>query len=587
MPRKSRKPQLPTAGETITATIAIQPKFNTAVYTRLSLEDNNLDDGYSIEAQKEMLLNFIEEQEDMALYAVYCDNGFTGSNFDRDDFNRMMDDIKDGKVNAIVVKDLSRFGRNYIETGNYIEKIFPFMGVRFVSVNDGYDSEKSSPADIMVTLRNIVNHAYVTDTSRRIKAMFTTKQNNGDFIGWSAPYGYLKSEENNNRLVIDPETAPLIKQIFEWKVEGLGFMAIARKLNEMEIPSPRMRNIANGKYKTPPKDGRLWTDASVSTIIKNPAFAGHMAQRKYTRPMVNGKQKQLKSDGWVVVRNTHEPIVSDELWEAAQAATKKNIDRYNINFRKRNKNKGENLFKSLLHCPNCNKTMQHRVDSNWKHLRYYICNMRRANPNCDTEMIKESVLIDALFGAIKKEIAISVDVRKLLDKASKSKSHLDTLNGLQQTIRNTETRIKRNSALKSRLFDSFGDELITEQEFKDMKDSYTEEADRLQNELAELQQEHTRLSSAYSKDNKRITAFVKFKSQKALTREMLTELVEKIIIHSTDSIEIVWRYEDEYKALCSFVGINGEVGLTAISTNNAIDSDDAIVTTDLKKAGGQ
>jgi len=576
MPRKSRKPQLPT--EEITAVVPMQPKFSTAVYTRLSLEDNNLDDGYSIEAQKEMLFNFVEEQEDMALYAVYCDNGFTGSNFDRDDFNRMMDDIRNGKVNAIVVKDLSRFGRNYIETGNYIEKILPFMGVRFVSVNDGYDSERSSNADIMVALRNIVNHAYVTDISRKIKTMFETKQNNGDFIGWSAPYGYLKSEENNNRLVIDPETAPIAKQIYEWKVEGLGFMAIARKLNEMEIPSPRMRNIANGRYKIPPKDGRLWTDASVAWIIKSPTYAGHIAQRKFTRNSVNGKQVQLKNDEWVVVRNTHDPIVSDELWEAAQNATKKNIERYGINFRKPSKNKGDNIFKGLLLCPNCNKVMQHRVDSKWGHLRYYICNMRRANPNCDTEMIRESVLVDVLFGVIKKEIATAADVCKLLVKASKSKSHLERLSGLQKAIRNTETRIKRISALKTNLFDTFGDELITEQEFKDMKDEYTTEADNLQSELTEYQQEYEQLSSAYSKDNKRITSFLKFKSQKVLTREMLTELIERIIIHGTDSIEIIWRYEDEYRAICGLVGFADEVICGSV---------DLADKAHLAKAGGQ
>ncbi len=171
----------------------------------------------------------------------------------------MLDDIKDGKVNCVVVKDLSRFARNYIEAGTYIEKIFPFMGVRFVSVNDGYDSSKNDVTDIMVTMRNIINDAYVKDISRKIKTMFETKQKNGDYIGWSAPYGYLKAEDNHNRLVVDPVTAPIIIQIFTWKADGMGLVTIARKLNEMGIPSPRMRNIQNGLYKNVPTDGRLWT----------------------------------------------------------------------------------------------------------------------------------------------------------------------------------------------------------------------------------------------------------------------------------------------------------------------------------------
>ena len=193
-------------------------------------------------------------------------------------------------------------------------------------------------------------------------------------------------------------------------------------------------------------------------------------------------------------------------------------------------------------------------------------------------MIMESVLRDAIFGVIKKEITIAADVRKLLDRASKSKNHSEKLNSLQQAIRSTETRIKRNSALKSQLFDTFGDELITEQEFKDMKDEYTTEADCLQSELAEHQQNHARLSSAYSKDNKCIALFLKFKNQKVLTKEMLTELIEKIIVHSMDSIEIIWRYKDEYKAICGLVGL---------ADNVICGSVDLAGKTSRERAGGQ
>jgi len=283
--------------------------------------------------------------------------------------------------------------------------------------------------------------------------MFTTKQNNGDFIGWSAPYGFLKSEDNNNKLVIDPATAPTVKQIFEWKAEGLGFMAIARKLNDMGIPSPRMRNIAMGRYKTPPADGRLWTDASISTIIKNPVYAGHMAQHKYTRQSVNGRQKQLTSADWVIVRNTHEPIISDELWETAQAVTKKNAESAGVNFRKRRTDKGENIFKGLLYCPDCDKTMQHRVE-NYRNsqYRFYRCMMRRANSKCTTDRINEADIINAVFMAVKKEITAAADVQKILDKVSKSKAHLNTLNGLQQSIRDaTHVDVEAKKEVSNRL----------------------------------------------------------------------------------------------------------------------------------------
>ena len=547
MARKSRKNQ----AEVLNTAVYTRVAYNAAVYARLSVEDNNIEFGNSIEAQQEILTNFVSEQEDMALFSVYTDNGVSGTTFEREEFIRMMDDIKDSKVNCVVVKDLSRFSRNYIEAGNYIERIFPFMGVRFVSINDGYDSDKDSPHDIMVVLRNIVNDAYIKDISGKIKSMFTTKQNNGDFIGWSAPYGFLKAEDNNNRLVIDPETAPTVKQIYDWKAEGIGFATISKKLNEMEIPSPRQRNIALGRYKMPPTDGLLWTDASVSTIIKNPVYAGHMAQRKYTRTSINGKQKQLYSSEWVIIRNTHEAIVSDELWNTVQAVTKKNADSYGVNFRKRRIDKGDNLLKGILVCPNCQKVMQLKVDGTNSNYRYYQCAMRRSNPNCTTMRIKESDIFKVIFEVIKKEIAAAADVQKPLDKLSKSKRHTENLTNLQGAIKTANMGIKRNLTLKDRLFDAYGDELITEQEFRRMKDEYTDEAERLTAAVARLEDEYQYQQSAYSGNNERIAAFLKFRKSKALTREMLAELVEKIIVYKPDSIEITWRFDDEYRAACA------------------------------------
>jgi len=201
--------------------------------------------------------------------------------------------------------------------------------------------------------------------------------------------------------------------------------------------------------------------------------------------------------------------------------------------------------------------MQHTVDLKYNY-RHYHCVMRRANPDCTTERITEKELFDAVFSVIRKEITAAADVRKLLDKVSKSKNHLDNLNRLQKSVRDVNMRINRNVALRNRLFDTFGDGLITEQEFKQMKDDYADEAERLQSELAEFEQEYARLSSVYSKDNERIVSFIKFKKQKALTRNMLTELVEKIIVHGTDSIDIVWRYTDEYNAVCELAKAGGQ-----------------------------
>jgi hypothetical protein len=310
----------------------------------------------------------------------------------------------------------------------------------------------------------------------------------------------LKAEDNNNRLVIDPETAPTVVQIFQWKAEGVGFATISRKLNEMGILSPRQRNIALGRYKNPPNDGLYWTDASVSTIIKNPAYAGHMTQHKYTRPSINGRQQVLDSSEWIIVRNTHEGIVSDALWETAQAVTKKNADSYGVNFRKRRTDKGDNLLKGILVCPHCQKTMQQKVDTtSGYNYRYYRCVMKRSNPNCTTVTMKEDDIFKVIFGVVKKEIAAAADVRKLLDKLSKSKRHTENLTRLQEAIKSANMGVRRNLALKDRLFDAYGDELITEQEYRQMKDEYADEAERLTAEVARLENEYHYQQSVYSK----------------------------------------------------------------------------------------
>ena len=201
-----------------------------------------------------------------------------------------------------------------------------------------------------------------------------------------------------------------------------------------------------------------------------------MTQRKYARTSINGKQKQLDSSEWIIVRNTHEAIVSDELWNTVQAVTKKNAESYGVNFRKRRTDKGDNLLKGILYCPHCQKSMQQRIDkAGGYEYRYYHCAMRRSNPNCTTERMKEADIFKVIFASVKKEIATAADVQKLLDKLSKSKKHTETLTSLQETVKDMNMRLKRTIALKSRLFDAYGDDLITEQEFKRMKDEYADE----------------------------------------------------------------------------------------------------------------
>ena len=226
--------------------------YRTAVYIRLSAEENpSAGQTESLAMQRYMLEQYVAMQPDMQLYDVFCDNGKSGTNFHRPAFIHMMDQAEQGKIDCIVVKDLSRLGRNYIETGYYLEKVFPYFGIRFVAVNDRYDTLKfEKKEELVYSLKNLINDWYARDISRKIGAALLVKQKKGEFIGAIAPYGYLKSTEDRHKLVVDAQTAPVVKKIFQWRIEGQGWTQIACRLNQMNIPSPAMYQYQRGHRKS-------------------------------------------------------------------------------------------------------------------------------------------------------------------------------------------------------------------------------------------------------------------------------------------------------------------------------------------------
>ncbi len=271
MARVSRKAAL----QKQDAPIAAPPEriYNTAIYVRLSVEDNNRStDNDSLAMQRYMMEKFVNAQPDMRLCTVFTVNGETGTNFERPGFESLMDEIRSRKIDCIVVKDLSRFGRNYIEAGYYLEKIFPFLGVRFIAVNDNFDSAKANSGDeLVISLKNLVNDLYARDISKKIISSLSTKQQNGEFIGAFPPYGYLKSTDDRHKLVIDPATAPIVREIFEWRLNEEGIVQIARRLNERKIPSPSMYHYLNGRRKKKPEGaGAVWQAQMVKKITSNP-----------------------------------------------------------------------------------------------------------------------------------------------------------------------------------------------------------------------------------------------------------------------------------------------------------------------------
>ena len=300
--------------------------YKTAIYARLSVEDLSKSNGGTIENQILLVQKYIEAKPYLKLCRIFIDNGQTGTNFNREGFINLMDAVKHGEINCIVVKDLSRLGRDYIETGNYIEKVFPFLGVRFISVNDGYDScnVARNGDNLTIILKNLINDIYAKDISRKVKSVYEIKQKKGEFIGNYAPYGYSKSPENKHKLMINEETAQTVRDIFRWKIDGMSNLEIMRKLNEQKIMSPRNYLFSKNMISSEKYGKHIpWSVNSVGTILSNLAYIGHMAQGKTKNNVDTGRKLKNQSiEKWIIVENTHEPIIEKSVFYAVNNTQK-------------------------------------------------------------------------------------------------------------------------------------------------------------------------------------------------------------------------------------------------------------------------
>ena len=330
--------------------------WNTALYGRLSvMETRDRKDSESLETQMELLSNYIRGKAQFHLIGCYRDNGETGTNFQRPDFMRMMEDIRAGKINCIIVKDLSRFGRDFLETGNFLERILPFLGVRFISINDNYDSENADSGDILsVALRNLMNDIYAKDISAKVYSALDTKKRKGEFIGNFAAYGYMKSPEDKHKLIIDEEAAPVVRRIFQMKDDGMGINAIARTLTAEGIPNPSNHRYRQGVIFTERfAENAPWGMQTVKNILLNPVYLGHMVQgKKITKLHENQPQKRMSPSEWITVENTHPAIIEQTQFDRVQTLLAEKKTEYHDRLGKYDYfGKSENIFKGLVPSP--------------------------------------------------------------------------------------------------------------------------------------------------------------------------------------------------------------------------------------------
>lgn len=530
--------------------------YSTAVYARLSVEDNNrAGDRESITMQRHMLEKYVDAQADMRLCGAFCDNGETGTDFGRPEFERLMAGVRERRIDCIVVKDLSRFGRNYVETGYYLEKIFPYLGVRFVAVNDHYDSIKDQGGnELVISLKNLVNDLYAKDISQKISTALETKQRKGEFIGAFPPYGYLKSPEDKHKLVPDPDAAPVVREIFQWRADGVGINRIARYLNERGIPSPAMHHYLNGRKKKKPEGtGAVWQGQVIKLMTKHPVYAGHMVQGRTKKSLSSGIPKtEVQKEDWITVYNTHEAIVSQDIFDKALSVSEQRSQEHCSLMGKYPST--ENIFKGLVVCGDCGTKMaRYKNVSPAGTVRYtFICRVYAENlsgQGCTRKCVGEPELKEAVFHALRVEAEAALELEGLLERAQKKSGFRKKQEALKEQIRLLKQDIGRNTAYRSALFESFCDHTLTEQEYVSLKQEYDRKAASCQKELEELEREEQDLAKAVSPQNQWIKALKKCQAEKAVTREMAVGLIDHIKVTGYNGIEIVWNFKDEFARL--------------------------------------
>lgn len=531
-------------------------EFRAGIYVRLSVEDIRKRDSGSLGNQKRLLQDYINERAYLKLAGIFEDAGRSGTNFERPGFNRLMEAVKSGAVNCILVKDLSRFGRNYIETGDYLEKIFPFLGIRFISVNDGYDSANPEcrGRELIVPLKNLVNDIYARDISRKIRSGLAVKRKKGEFSGCMAPYGYLKSEHDGGRLVIDEDTAPVVRNIFKWTLEGAGCTGIAKKLNEARTPSPCHYRFCKGLLKDSRYAGvRYWYKNTVKRIIENPVYAGHMVQGKCKSDLFGGGgTAAVPKEQWVVVENTHEPIISHELFDSVQelraSKQKSYIDRHGGREAAGGK---ENLLKGLIFCGGCRRYMaRRRTDGAGGRKYHFICttHLEIAEKACAPNRMNEAALFDILLTVIGKQTELAVNLEEIFDGSDGKRDSGGSGDAAESAIYAAERKLARLNGLKSSLYEDYSDKLLGEKEYLLAKTGYEEELKALRLKLEGL----TGQKGAHSgnrTENARARAVKNSGQDRFLTDEMIAGLVGKVEVHSDKCISIRLRYRDEFESL--------------------------------------
>ena len=543
--------------------------FYAAMYLRLSREDSDVGttadtgsagsaeatfraESNSIGSQRELIRSFIREQEDIELFDCYADDNYSGSNFERPEFKRMISDIRAGRVNCVIVKDLSRFGRDYIETGRYLDQVFPALGVRFIALTDRYDSFSADAGErnIVLPVKNFINDSYCRDISTKVKSQLAIKRRKGECLAAFAVYGYRKSAEDRNRLLVDDYAAGIVRRIFAWKIEGMAVSAIAEKLNGLHILSPKEYKKSLGlNYRggfTRGSDSR-WSSPSVRRILTNEVYLGHLVQGRTER--VNYKVKKCvekPKEEWIRVENTHEPIISADDFTIVQNLLK-------ADGRISPEKKEISPFMGLLFCGDCREQMVRRVNR-YKGTEkvYYICSTKNRGEGCSRHSIEETVLKELTGTAIRRYANDFLEQEQLFAQAKEREANLQAVISYNKEIARLKKEQDKYYSLCAGLYEDLGTGVITREEFERLHGEFQRKAESLSSSEEKQEQLVREMFKSGVLSAGRLASFKESLELREIDRHTLASLVKRIWVYEGKRIEIEFYFTDQYQAMKDF-----------------------------------
>lgn len=530
-------------------------KYIVGCYLRLSRDDNDVNgtskmESDSINNQRELIKSFVQKHSDsMKLYDIYADDGISGTTFDRPEFNRMIEDVNVGKINCVIVKDLSRFGRDYIEAGRYIQKIFPAMGVRFIALADNYDSLKADRTDssLIVPVKNFVNDSYCRDISQKVKMHQAVKREKGKFIGAFAPYGYQKNPNDKNELVLDSYAADIVRMIFEWKIEGMSLTSIANKLNDLHILSPAEYKKSIGmRYSTAfeTENPSKWAASSVKRILENRVYTGTLEQGKQEKVSYKvSKRINKPKHEWIVVENTHQAIINSFDFDIVQRILK-------CDGRVSQNSEVCSLFSGILFCADCKTPMIRRVNTyKGKKRAYYICQTKNQTGKCSRHSVEEEKLMQIVLKEIQASTSLMMEYKEIMSMLQELDVNYEKIIDYDTQIAKMKEEHKKYMNLKSGLYEDMKDDLISKDEYKEFHRLYSQKCEQLSNAIEKQKELIGKMFQSGVEAKFQLIELEKKLNFEKLTRPLLVMAVEQIYIYEDKKIEIKFRYADVMQRL--------------------------------------